>query len=116
MPRLGLHTAVIPYTKLKSAVSAAVRHSGMDASEVTTIQQRPSRLQELNWRPGRFSTAAVDTDPVEKVVFRSYNGQPFRIMVDYDSQKTEGLRAEDLVQAISVRYGTATRPAGEVLL
>ena len=54
--------------------------------------------------------------PVEKVVFRFYNGQLFRMVVDYDSQKTEGLRAEDLIQAISLRYGTATRPAGEVLL
>jgi hypothetical protein len=97
-------------------LSAAVQHSGVEASEVTTIQQRPARLQELNWRPGRFSTAVVDTDPVEKVVFRFYNGQLFRMVVDYDSQKTEGLRAEDLIQAISLRYGTATRPAGEVLL
>lgn len=95
-------------------LNAAVKHSGMDVSEVTTIHQRPARIQELSWQPVRFSSS--DTDPVEQVLFSFYNGQLFRVVVDYDSQKTEGLSVHDLVEAMSTRYGTATRPAIETLL
>jgi hypothetical protein len=95
-------------------LNAAVKHSGMDVSEVTTIHQRPARIQELSWQPVRFSSS--DTDPVEQVLLSFYNGQLFRVVVDYDSQKTEGLSVHDLVEAMSTRYGTATRPAIETLL
>jgi hypothetical protein len=96
------------------SLSAAVKHSGMDASEVTVIHERPARIQELSWRPVRFSSS--DTDPVEQVLFSFYNGQLFRMAVDYDNQKTEGLNVHDILEAMSTRYGTATRPAIETLL
>ncbi len=32
----------------------------------------------------------------------------------YDQDATHGLTAEDMVQAISTKYGPATRPAGEI--
>lgn len=92
-------------------LNAAVKHSGMDMSEVITIHERPARIQELTWNPERFSRTSADRDPVEQVVFSFYNGELFRMVVDYDTQKIEGLSAEDLIEAVSVRYGTATRPA-----
>lgn len=98
-------------------LDAAVKHSGMDMSEVTTIHQRPARVQELTWHPGRFATAADrDTDPVEQVVLSFYQGQLSRIAVDYDSDKTSGLTPEDMVDAISTRYGAASRPTVETLV
>jgi len=95
-------------------LSAAVKHSGMDVSEVTVIHERPARIQELSWRPARFSL--TDTDPVEQVAFSFYDGQLFRIVVDYDNQKTEGLSVHDMIEVISARYGTAMRPAVETSL
>jgi hypothetical protein len=53
------------------SLSAAVKHSGMDASEVALIRARPVRIHELSWRPARFSLS--DTDPVEQVTFTFYN-------------------------------------------
>ncbi len=97
-------------------LNAAVKHSGMDVSEVTTIHQRPARIQELTWNPGRFSGAFRDTDPVEQVVFSFYNGQLFRMTVDYDNEKTEGLSVQDMMDSISAKYGTALRPVVETLL
>jgi len=98
------------------SLNAAVKHSGMDASEVTAIHQRPARIEELTWNPERFSSASRDTDPVQQVLFSFYNGQLFRMVVDYDNQKTEGLTADDIIEAISARYGTATRPGVETSL
>jgi hypothetical protein len=97
------------------SLDAAVKHSGMDMSEVTTVHQRPARIQELTWNPERFSGTSGDTDPVQQVVFSFYNGQLFRIVVNYDNQKTVGLSAEDLTEAVSTRYGAATHPAAETL-
>lgn len=96
------------------SLSAAVKHSGMDVSEVTVIHERPARIQELSWRPARF--ALSDTDPVEQVAFSFYDGQLFRMVVDYDNQKTEGLSVHDMTEAISAIYGRAMRPAVETSL
>ncbi len=94
------------------SLSATVKQSGMSMASVTTIHQRPARIQELVWNPA----ASGDLDPVQQVIFSFYNGSLFRMVVDYDSQKTEGLRVEDLVETLSARYGAATRPAEETLL
>ena len=39
-----------------------------------------------------------------------YNGELYRILVTYDRQATKGLTIEDMVEAISAKYGPATRP------
>jgi hypothetical protein len=43
-----------------------------------------------------------------------FNGELFRIVVTYDRYKVEGMTAEDMIQAISTTYGTATRPTAEI--
>jgi len=94
--------------------NAAVKHSGMNASEVTLIHKRPARIEELSWRPRRFSLN--DTDPVEEVALSFYDGQLFRMVINYSTEKTKGLSSEDIIEAVSVQYGSATRPATNTLL
>jgi hypothetical protein len=101
--------------QLGMSLDAAVKHSGMDMSEVTTVHQHPARIQELAWNPERFSTIFRDADPVEQVLFSFYNGELFRMVVDYDTEKTSGLTSEDIIAAVSRKYGAPTRP-GLVLL
>src|SRR5207248_6366748 len=96
------------------SLNAAVKHSGMDISEVTVIRERPARIQELSWRPVRFFSG--DTDPVEQVSFSFYNGQLFRMVVDYDTDKTNGLTSEDIIEAVSAEYGTPTKPGVSMVL
>jgi hypothetical protein len=102
--------------QLGMVLNAAVKHSGMDLSEVTIIQEHPARMQELDWHPDRFFRVPADSDPVEKVVFRFYQGQLFRMMVNYSADKTAGLTAADFINGISARYGPATKPSGTVAL
>ena len=45
-----------------------------------------------------------------------YNGELFRMLVTYDHSRTEGLTDQDMVEAISAKYGTATRPAEKIVL
>ena len=96
------------------SLNAAVEHSGMDVSEVTVVHERPARIQELNWRPARFSSS--DTDPVEQVLFDFYDGQLFRMVVDYDTEKTTGLTTQDMVEAVSAKFGASTNPGGTIML
>ena len=48
---------------------------------------------------------------MRKVLLTFYNGELFRIVVNYDWDKTEGLTVEDMVEVLSATYGLATLPA-----
>jgi hypothetical protein len=48
---------------------------------------------------------------VRKVVFTFYNDSLFRIVVDYDPRRTEGLTHADMIEPLSATYGLATLPA-----
>ena len=95
-------------------LGAVARHSGMDLSEATVIRQKPAQIGELSWLPLRFSP--VDTDPVEQVKFTFYNGQLYRIVVDYAASKTTGLSPDDMINSLSAKFGVASRPGGTVTL
>ncbi len=78
------------------------------------IQKHPAVIQELTFWPGSSSNYSLQADSVWQIFFSFYNGELFRILVTYDRDATHGLTAEDMVEAISTKYGTATRPAGEI--
>jgi hypothetical protein len=47
----------------------------------------------------------MPTEPVREVIFTFYNDQLFKMAVDYDRQRIEGLTDADLIDSISTRYG-----------
>ena len=95
---------------------AAARQAGVNVSEARVIHQRPAVIQELKWRPIGSLGSSSQADPVEEALFSFYNGELFRIVVNYDRYRTEGLTDEDMVDAISAKYGTATRPSAKIIL
>ena len=80
----------------------------------TLICQRPAVIQELTFWTLHSSYSQKGVDPVSQIVFSFYNGELYRIVVTYEQDATAGLTEDDMVQAISVRYGTATRATTEV--
>jgi hypothetical protein len=92
------------------------KQADMEPSEVRVIHQRPAVIQELEWRPPRSLGLSPQADPVSAVLFSFYNGELFRMVVNYDRYRTEGLTDEDMVEAISTQYGTATRPDAKIIL
>ncbi len=95
---------------------AVAKHADVKPSEARVIHQRPAVIQELEWRPQRSLGSSPQADPVKEVLFSFYNGELFRMVVHYDQYRTEGLSDEDMVEAISAKYGTATRPAAKIIL
>jgi hypothetical protein len=87
----------------------------MDPSRAKVVHRRPALIQELEWRPQPLGPS-TQAEAVSEVVFSFYNGELYRLVVNYDRYKTEGLTAEDLIAAISANYGDATRGAGEIVL
>ena len=78
---------------------------GVTPAQAKLVSQRPAVLQELRWRPASARSQAEQVDPVREVVFSFYNDELFKIVVDYDRQRTEGLTDGDLIDTFSAAYG-----------
>src|SRR5246127_2319465 len=96
------------------SVADLSRQVDLKPLQTKLIHKRPSVIQELTWWPRESSGSSLQADSVWQVFFTFYNGELYRILVTYDRHATKGLTAEDMVQAVSVQYGTATRPDARI--
>jgi len=96
-------------------LTAVEKQAEMKTSEAKTVHQRPAVIQDLEWRPRGLPGRSGESDPVKDVLLSFYNGKLFRIVANYDRYRTEGMTAEDMIEAISGSYGLAAKPAAEVL-
>jgi len=74
----------------------------------TLIHPRPAAIQELTFWTLNSSRPRVGVYPVSQILFSFYNGELYRIVVTYDRYDIEGLTDDDMIQALSARYGKAT--------
>jgi hypothetical protein len=99
---LGRHRDV----RLGSNVLSVAGAHGLSSPDVKTVHERPALLQNLEWRSKRFLSALVAADdPLNDITFSFYNDQLFRIVANYDRQRTEGLTDADLIEAMTTAYG-----------
>lgn len=96
--------------ELGSDLATVAKQAAADPSQAKVVHSRPALIQELDWRPQPLG-ASARTESVQEVLFSFYDGQLFRIKVDYDRYQTEGLSVDDFVDALSAAYGPAVRPA-----
>ena len=101
--------------QLGMSLPAAAKQAEINPSEAKVIYQRPAVIQELEWQPQSSSSSSAQADPVEEVLFSFYNGQLYRIVVNYDERRTVGLTDEDLIEAISAKYGRPTTPVAQII-
>jgi hypothetical protein len=101
--------------RLGMNLPAAAKQADAKPSEAKVIYQRPAVIQELEWRPQRSYGSPVQADPVNVVVLTFYEGELYRILISYDQDRTKGLTDEDLIEAISAKYGTPTMPAAKIV-
>ena len=101
--------------QLGTNLPAVAKQMGVKPSEARAIHERPAMIQELEWR-APFTDSSQRSESVGNILFRFYNGELYRLVVTYDRDRTEGMTAEDLVEAVSAKYGTAARPDAEIIL
>ena len=75
--------------------------------EPRVVHRAPELIQELMWQPPRVAASSLQRESAAKILFSFYNDQLFRIVVIYDRERTLGLTAEDLIEAMSTKYGLA---------
>ena len=95
--------------RLGSNLPSVAAVAKVAATGAKTIHQRPSVIQELDWRPPYMmsGSAMTQSDPVQRIVFSFYDDQLFRLVISYDRQRTNGLTDADMIEALSATYGGA---------
>jgi len=94
---------------------AVAKQAHVKPSEARTIHERPAVIQELAGQ-APYMRSSPGADSVRDILFSFYNGELFRIVVTYDPERVAGMTVEDIVEAVSAKYGTATRPVAEIIL
>jgi hypothetical protein len=100
---------------LGASLQAVAKQTEMKASEVRVVHYRPELIQELEWQPRRLPGPAAELDSVDQILFTFYDGKLFRMVVNYDRRRTEGLTLDDMIELISAKYGPATRRDAEII-
>jgi hypothetical protein len=93
--------------QLGTDLVTVAKRTGVSLTQVKVIHRRPVLIQELEWRSDATGSSAAKASGKD-IVLSFYDGQLFRIVVKYDGRETEGLTANDMVEAISRTYGVAT--------
>ena len=94
--------------QLGTDLASVAKQAGLEPAQAKAIHLRPALMQELEWRAQPLGPSSR-REAVQSVVFSFYNGELFRVRVNYDRYETEGLTADDFVDAISATYGPASR-------
>ena len=93
----------------------ATDQAGLKATDATTVHQGPALIQVVDFQPSLFHSSAGKGDPVSEITLTFYDGQLSRMAVVYDRYKVDGMSADDMIQALSAVYGTATKPTAEIV-
>jgi hypothetical protein len=95
--------------QLGTNLPTVAKQAGANPSHARTIHLRPALIQELAWRPQSLGSTS-QREPAQEVLFSFHDGELFQIVVNYDQYETEGLTANDIIDAISMTYGTSAKP------
>ncbi len=90
---------------LESSLDAVLLESGSRASDVRVLHERPASIQELEWRAPYANSGNEGIDPVRSIVFSFCDNALYRVLVSYDTARTEGLSNSDIIGAFTATYG-----------
>lgn len=86
------------------------RQIGVAPPHTTMVPEPFGTVLELTWRAQYVRRGVVPpADPVARLVFSFYEDQLFRIVIDYERDRTEGMTEGDMVAAISGIYGPPSK-------
>jgi hypothetical protein len=95
---------------LGSSLAVVSREAHIPADRVTTVHKSPALMQQLTVWPIDLSAGPQVPEDVQQMQLSFCDGQLYSIAVMYRTNATEGLTADDMIRAISLKYGVAVRP------
>ena len=98
---------------LGASTADVVARAGAVQRDVKKLHERPALLEELSWRPPySIGRNPADRDSVATIVFSFIDNQLFKMVIDYDRSRTEGLTKEDMIASLTAIYGlSSTEPS-----
>src|SRR5437016_2662473 len=96
------------------SLESVAKQIHMNASAAKITHQRPAVIQTLQWDQLSYSDLPAKDRSLRSIRFDFYNDELSKMVVTYDTARTEGLTTDDMVEAISVIYGPATKPGTTV--
>jgi hypothetical protein len=96
---------------LGASVARISKQVDAPTGAIHVIHQGPVILEELTSWPVQSNRQPGQRQSVEQIGFSFCDGTLYKIVATYDSSAVEGMTADDIVNAVSVKYGIATRPA-----
>src|ERR1051326_7983271 len=107
--------------RLGSSLARVLSQVHLTAADVSAVHERPALIQDLRWTTPYFITDSSEpkNDSVGRIVFSFVDDQLFRLAIDYEPKRTEGMTDTDMIVALSARYGslmTAPGPATTSIL
>ena len=92
---------------LESSLDSVLEDSGVRAKDVQTVHERPAQIHTLEWSaPFLASDGEELGDPVHDITFAFYNRALYQIMVSYARDRTDALTGNDIIEALTVTYGS----------
>jgi hypothetical protein len=98
---------------LGASTADVMTRAGAAQRDVKKLHERPALLEELSWRtPYTSGRNPADRDSVAGIVFSFIDNRLFKMVIDYDRSRTEGLTKEDMIASLTTMYGPrVTGPA-----
>jgi hypothetical protein len=103
---LARYRAYVLESTVATVATAIGPRIGSRATEASTLHERPAKIQELQWRAPYVSPGSASADPVRDIAFSFVNDALYQVLVNYDRERTAGLTNDDIIQSLSVSYGT----------
>jgi hypothetical protein len=96
-------------------LATTLKHPGVETPTARTVHARPALIQELDWRPPMaLASIVARQDTVRSARLLFLDGALYQIVVTYERDSVEGMTPDDMVDAISLTYGPASKPAVEI--
>jgi hypothetical protein len=95
---------------LETSLALASKQAQVPQEQISTVHKSPALIQQFTLWPVQSAAALEGSENVQQMQLSFCNGELYNITVIYRTAATEGLTNDDMIQAISVRYGLAIRP------
>lgn len=95
-------------------IESVAKQIQMKVSDARTLHERPALIQTLEWDEIGYSDTSGKPGSIRSIRFDFCDGNLFKMLVTYSPAGTEGLTPDDIIEAISAVYGTASTPEDSV--
>lgn len=99
--------------RLGASTADVIARAGATPRDVKKLHERPALLEELSWRPPyTIGRDPSERDSVAGIVFSFVDNQLFKMVIDYDRSRTEGLTKDDMIGSLIAVYGPRSTAPG----